>query len=114
MKKLLSLVLALTLVLTLAVPMLAQADELEEITILYPGEETDEMSNFLKGAFAEKVLAELNMKVNFRFLSWDAYWDQKSVMLGAQEPIDLYWDGLPDLSTMVNKGQQRLLQMRSA
>ena len=81
----------------------------EEITILYPGEETDEMANFLNGAFAEKVLAELNMKVNFRFLSWDAYWDQKSVMLGAQEPIDLYWDGLPDLSTMVNKKEAQPL-----
>ena len=85
------------------------AAAVEEITILYPGEETDEMSNFLKGAFAEKVLAELNMKVNFRFLSWDAYWDQKSVMLGAQEPIDLYWDGLPDLSTMVNKKEAQPL-----
>ena len=108
MKKLLSVVLALALVLTLALP-LAQADELEEITILYPGEETDEMSNFLNGAFAEKVAAELNMKVNFRFLSWDAYWDQKSVMLGANEAIDLYWDGLPDLSTMVNKKEAQPL-----
>ena len=108
MKKLLAVVLALMLVLTLALP-LAQADALEEITILYPGEETDEMSNFLKGAFAEKVAAELNMKVNFRFLSWDAYWDQKSVMLGANEAIDLYWDGLPDLSTMVNKKEAQPL-----
>ena len=109
MKKLLAVVLALTLVLTLAVPMLAQADELEEITILYPGEETDAFSEFVNGAFAEKVAKELNMKVNFRFLSWDAYWDQKSVMLGANEPIDLYWDGLPDLSTMVNKGEAQPL-----
>ena len=109
MKKLLAAVLALVLVLTLAAPMMAAAEVLEEITILYPGEETDEMSAFLNGAFAEKVEAELNMKVNFRFLSWDAYWDQKSVMLGAQEPIDLYWDGLPDLSTMVNKKEAQPL-----
>ena len=102
MKKLLAMVLALTLVLTLAVPMLAQADELEEITILYPGEETDAFSEFINGAFAQKVKEELNMKVNFRFLSWDAYWDQKKVMLAANETIDLYWDGLPDLSSMVN------------
>ena len=108
MKKLLALVLALTLVLTLAVP-LAQADELEEITILYPGEETDEMSAFLNGPFAEKVKAELNMKVNFRFLSWDAYWDQKQLMLAAKENIDLYWDGLPDLSTMVNNKEAQPL-----
>ena len=69
MKKLLAVVLALMMVLTLAVPLMAQADELEEITILYPGEETDAFSEFINGAFAEKV--------NFRFLSWDAYWDQK-------------------------------------
>ena len=109
MKKLLAVVLALTLVLTLAVPMLAQADELEEITILYPGEETDAFSAFINGPFAEKVAAELNMKVNFRFLSWDAYWDQKKVMLAANETIDLYWDGLPDLSTMVNNKEAQPL-----
>ena len=109
MKKLTAVVLALVLVLTLAVPLMAQADELEEITILYPGEETDAFNSFINGPFAEKVAAELNMKVNFRFLSWDAYWDQKSVMLGAKEPIDLYWDGLPDLSTMVNKGEAQPL-----
>ena len=60
MKKLLAVVLALVLALTLALP-LAQAESLEEITILYPGELTDEMSNFLDGAFAEKVAKELNL-----------------------------------------------------
>ena len=109
MKKLLAVVLALTLVLTLAVPMLAQADELEEITILYPGEETDEMSAFLNGAFAEKVKEELNMKINFRFLSWEAYWDQKKLMLAANDPIDLYWDGLPDLPSFVNNKEAQPL-----
>ena len=108
MKKLLAAVLAMMLVLTLALP-LAQADDLEEITILYPGEETDAFSEFINGAFKDKVAAELNMKVNFKFLSWDAYWDQKSVLLGAEEPIDLYWDGLPDLSTIVNKKEAQPL-----
>ena len=109
MKKLLAVVLAMMLALTLAVPLLAQADELEEITILYPGEETDEMSAFLNGAFAEKVKEELNMKINFRFLSWEAYWDQKKLMLAANDPIDLYWDGLPDLSSMVNNKEAQPL-----
>ena len=109
MKKLLAVVLALTLVLTLAVPLMAQADGLEEITILYPGEETDAFNAFINGPFAEKVAAELNMKVNFRFLSWDAYWDQKKVMLAANEAIDLYWDGLPDLSSMVNNKEAQPL-----
>ena len=30
-------------------------------------------------------------------------------MLAANEPIDLYWDGLPDLSTIVNKKQAMVL-----
>ena len=109
MRKLMAMVLALTLVLTLAAPVMATADDLEEITILYPGEETDAFIEFRDGVFAQKVAEELHMKVNFVFLSWDAYWDQKSVMLGAKEPIDLYWDGLPDLSTMVNKGEAQPL-----
>ncbi|MBR5961532.1 MAG: ABC transporter substrate-binding protein [Clostridia bacterium] len=109
MKKLLAVVLALMMVLTLAVPLMAQADELEEITILYPGEETDAFSEFINGAFAQKVKEDLNMKVNFRFLSWDSYWDQKKILLAANEPIDLYWDGLPDLSSMVNNKEAQPL-----
>ncbi|MBQ8073413.1 MAG: ABC transporter substrate-binding protein [Clostridia bacterium] len=109
MKKLLSMLLTLTLLLTLAAPLMARADDPEEITILYPGEETDEMAAFLNGKFAEKVKADLNMKVNFRFLSWEAYWDQKQLMLAAKEPIDLYWDGLPDLPTIVNNKEAQPL-----
>ena len=45
------------------------------------------------------------MKVNVVFVPWDQYWDKKDIMLANQEAIDLYWDGLPDLSTMVNKKQ---------
>ena len=59
MKKLLSLALALMLALSLTLPILAQAEGLEEITILYPGEETDEMAAFLNSTFAEKVKNEL-------------------------------------------------------
>ena len=89
MKKLLSLALALMLALTLALPLLAQAEDLQEITILYPGEETDEMANFINGPFAEKMKNELNLKVNMRYLSWADYWDQKKLMLAANDPIDL-------------------------
>ena len=109
MKKLLSLALALMLALTLALPLLAQAEDLQEITILYPGEETDEMANFINGPFAEKMKNELNLKVNMRYLSWADYWDQKKLMLAANDPIDLYWDGLPDLSTIVNNKEAQPL-----
>ena len=63
MKKLLAVVLALMMVLTLAVPLMAQADELEEITILYPGEETDAFSEFINGAFAQKVKEEQDLTI---------------------------------------------------
>lgn len=109
MKKFLSMILALIMVLAIALPLFASADELEEITILYPGEETDEFEAFIDGPFAEKVAAELGLKVNFRFLSWSDYWDQKQLMLAANEKIDLYWDGLPDLATMVNKKEAQPL-----
>ena len=109
MKKFLSLMLVLALTLCLALPLVAHAEALEEITILYPGEETDEMANFINGPFAEKVKAELNMKVNMTYLSWEAYWDQKQLMLAANTPIDLYWDGLPDLSSIVNNKEAQPL-----
>ena len=109
MKKILSLVLALVLMMSLALATCACAESVEEITILYPGEETDEMAAFLEGPFAEKVLEELNMKVNFLFLSWDNYWDQKKIMLAANQEIDLYWDGLPDLASFVNNKEAQPL-----
>ena len=78
---------------------------MEEITILYPGDETDRFTEFLNNEFAERMKNDLNMKVNVVFVPWDQYWDKKDIMLANQEAIDLYWDGLPDLSTMVNKKQ---------
>ena len=109
MKKTLSVLLALIMVLTMALPLISSADELEEITILYPGEETDEFQAFVDGPFAEKVAAELGMKVNFSFLSWSDYWDQKQLRLAANDKIDLYWDGLPDLPTLVNRKEAQPL-----
>ena len=109
MKKNLLLVLALVLAMTLALPLLAHADELEEITILYPGEETDEMEAFLNGPFAEKVAAELGLKVNFTWLSWSDYWDQKTLKLAANESVDLYWDGLSNLPGIVNRKEAQPL-----
>ncbi len=103
---------ALFLVLTLCLSLLsftAGAAGLEEITILYPGDESEEMTEYLDGPFAEKMASELNLKVNVQFLSWDNYWDQKMIKLAATEPIDLYWDGLPDLATLVNRKEAQPL-----
>lgn len=83
--------------------------ELETLTILYPGETSDRMSEFLKNEFAEKMAADLGLKVEVTFVPWAQYWEQKDIMLAANEPVDLYWDGLPDLAAMVNKKQSMAL-----
>lgn len=79
--------------------------ELETVTILYPGETSDRMTEFLQNEFAEKMATDLGLKVEVTFVPWAQYWEQKDIMLAANEPIDLYWDGLPDLAAMVNKKQ---------
>ncbi|MGO4693020.1 ABC transporter substrate-binding protein [Paenibacillus sp. 2TAB26] len=79
--------------------------KLETLTILYPGDESDRMTEFLEKEFSEKMAADLGLKLKVIFVPWSQYWEQKDIMLAANEPIDLYWDGLPDLSTIVNKKQ---------
>ncbi|MDF2484061.1 MAG: extracellular solute-binding protein [Herbinix sp.] len=79
--------------------------KVETLTILYPGDESDRMTSFIQNEFAEKMAADLNLKVEMIFVPWDSYWEQKDIMLAANEPIDLYWDGLPNLSQMVNEKQ---------
>lgn len=81
----------------------------ETVTILYPGDESDRMSEFMSNEFAEKMKEDLGIKVEMVYTPWDQYWEQKDIMLAAQEPIDLYWDGLPDLATIVNKKQASVL-----
>ena len=77
--------------------------DVSEVIILYPGEETDAMANFIDNQLNPRLANEAGIKVKLIYKGWDAYWEQKDILLGASEPIDLYWDGLPDLSTMVNK-----------
>lgn len=79
--------------------------KLETIKILYPGERSDRMNEFLNNEFAEKMATDLGLKVEVTYVPWSQYWEQKDIMLAANESIDLYWDGLPDLSTIVNKQQ---------
>ena len=87
MKRIFVLALALLMLLSLGFLSASAEGKLEEITILYPGEETEEMTKFLQGPFAEKMAAELNLKVNIQFLSWANYWDQKMIMLAANQQI---------------------------
>jgi putative aldouronate transport system substrate-binding protein len=79
--------------------------EVSQVVILYPGEETDAMANFINNQLNPRLADEAGIQVKLIYKGWDVYWEQKDVLLAASEPIDLYWDGLPDLSTMVNKKQ---------
>jgi ABC-type glycerol-3-phosphate transport system substrate-binding protein len=76
--------------------------EISTVVILYPGEETDAMSNFINNQLNPRLEKEVGINVKLIYKGWDAYWDQKKILIEAKETIDLYWDGLPDLGKMVN------------
>lgn len=79
--------------------------DVEKVVILYPGEETDAMDNFINNELNPRLAKEAGIQVEMLYKGWDQYWEQKDIMLAANATIDLYWDGLPDLSSMVNKSQ---------
>lgn len=81
----------------------ATEGKIEKVVILYPGEETDAMHNFIHNQLNPRLAQEIGIELEFIYKGWDQYWEQKDVMLGTEVAIDLYWDGLPDLATMVNK-----------
>ncbi|SFK44499.1 carbohydrate ABC transporter substrate-binding protein, CUT1 family [Lachnospiraceae bacterium KH1T2] len=76
-----------------------------KVRILYPGEETDEMANFIEKELNPKLKSEIGEEVEIVYKGWDQYWEQKDIMLSAGDDIDLYWDGLADIGIMVNKKQ---------
>jgi ABC-type glycerol-3-phosphate transport system substrate-binding protein len=63
------------------------------------------MTSFLANEYKDRLLSDLNMTLEMIFIPWDQYWDKKEIMFASQEPVDLYWDGLPNLSTMTNRQQ---------
>ena len=77
----------------------------EKVVILYPGEESERMEELLADTINPRLKEEAGIQVEMVYVPWDQYWEQKDIMLAAKEDVDLYWDGLPDLSTMVNKKQ---------
>jgi len=83
--------------------------EAGKVTLLYPGEETPRFKEFLENEFAAKVKEDIGLTLEIIWLPWDQYWTQKEIFLSAQDEIDLYWDGLADLATFVNKHQARPL-----
>jgi len=87
----------------------SKSGKLETLNILYPGDASERMTEFLENEFAEKMAADLNLDVKLTYVPWSQYWENKDIMLAASEPIDLYWDGIPYLSQIVNKKQAQPL-----
>ena len=83
----------------------ASSGEIEEVVMLYPGEETDAMENFIDNQLNPRLNEEVGINLKLIYKGWDQYWEQKEVMLSAGETVDLYWDGMSDLATRVNKTQ---------
>lgn len=109
MKKFLCIMLTVVMVIGLMSGCGKKGGSSDTVTILYPGDESERMTAFLGDEFAKKMQEDLGLKVKLIYVPWDQYWEQKDIMLAAKEPIDLYWDGLPDLATFVNKKQAFVL-----
>ena len=106
MKRTLALALASMLLLAL---LAAPAYAAEKVTILYPGDESDRMTELLRGELGDKLLADLDMEIEVIWLPWGEYWDHKTIKLQAMDPIDLYWDGTGNIGQVYNRQECRPL-----
>ena len=53
------------------------------VVILYPGEETDAMANFINNELNPRLADEVGIQVELIYKGWDQYWEQKDIMLAA-------------------------------
>ncbi len=79
--------------------------EFVKLHVIYPGEASQRMTDFLQNEFKEKMKSELNLELEVKYYPWSQYWNKKDVMLSAGEPIDWYWDGITNLSRITVKKQ---------
>jgi ABC-type glycerol-3-phosphate transport system substrate-binding protein len=101
-------ILVLTTLMLLAL-LTASSFAAEKVTILYPGEETDRMTEMLRGPLASKLLADLDMELEMIYIPWGDYWNHKTIKLQALDPIDLYWDGTGNIGQIYNLQECRPL-----
>jgi len=106
MKRIFTLMLAALMLLAL---LTASASAAEKVTILYPGDESDRMTELLRGELAAKLLADLDMEIEMIYLPWGDYWNHKTIKLQAGDPIDLYWDGTGNIGQIYNLQECRPL-----
>ncbi len=75
------------------------------LKVLYPGDMSARMKDFLDNEFKAKMKDELNLGMEVSYSPWDQYWNKKDMMLAAGEQIDWFWDGITNLNKMVTKKQ---------
>jgi len=71
------------------------------LQIVYPGDESVRMAEFLQNEFAVKMKDELNMAIEVSWLPWDQFWNKRDMMIAAGEQIDWFWDGMPNISKVI-------------
>ncbi len=79
--------------------------EFVELKVLYPGDMSGRMEDFLNNEYKDRLKNDLNMSLEVMYSPWDQYWNKKDMMLAANEQIDWYWDGFSNLSQMTSKNQ---------
>ncbi len=75
------------------------------LVAIYPGDESDRMSSFLKDEFAAKLKDELNIGLELNFVPWDQYWTKRDLMIASGEQLDWYWDGAVNFSKIAGQGK---------
>lgn len=72
-----------------------------------PGDESARMKDFLNNELKKKLKEELNLGLDISYVGWDQYWNKKDMMLAAGQQIDWYWDGMPNISSVIAKKQAK-------
>ena len=89
MKKWLSLLCALIMVLSMLPAAIASADEMVTIKYVIPGSEKEDYATVIEAVNA-KLAADLGIQVELVYIPWDV-WDQKlNLMLSTGEEFDLF------------------------
>lgn len=81
----------------------SSSEEPVTLQVIYPGNQSNRMAEFVPGAFNERLREELNIEVEVSYFPWDQYWNKKDLMIAAGEQIDWYWHGAGGFSQVIAK-----------
>ena len=104
MKKLLSMLLILSLLLSIGIASVATAEEPYHATIVMTGEQQDGHDRIV-AAINEILLRDLNMDIELIVLPWGSALEQKRLMLSGNEPLDIMMTSMDEALSFVANGQ---------